>query len=90
MYFTYFALYSRKTDKVEWSKRYWKCVKFNPGTGYVSFVQMYKDNGRWIEFGRNVSRKVDNNWDWDDTKRMNGYEVVRITETVIRADNVVR
>lgn len=79
---------------VGWFTRFWKCVKFNPMTGYVSFVQLYKDNGRWIEFGRIVSRKVDNEWDWDDTKRMNGYEVVRITEhnttTVIRADNVVR
>ena len=76
-------------------KRYWKCVKFNPRTGYVSFVQLSKDNGRWIELG-NVSRKVDNDWDWNDTYRMNGYEVVRImnhstnTTYVIRADNVVK
>ena len=95
MYFTDIALLNRKTNKVGWFKRYWKCVKFNPRTGYVSFVRMYKDNGRWIEL-ENISRKVDNDWDWEDTKRVNGYEVVRITNHstnttyVIRADNVVK
>lgn len=95
MYFTEIALLNRKTNKVEWFKRYWKCVKFNPKTGYVSFVRMYKDNGRWVEL-ESASRKVYNDWDWDDTYRARGYEIVRIMNHstnhiyIIRADNVVR
>ncbi len=94
MYFSDIALFNRKTHKGEWFKRYWKCVKFNPKTGYVSFVRLSKDNGRWVEI-ENVSRKVDIDWDWNDVHRVNGYEVVRITNhstnsiTVIRADNIV-
>ena len=80
---------------VGWFTRFWKCVKINPKTGYVSFawVSKYMENGiwngRWVE-NKRISRKVDIECGWKKE-----YEVVRIknlhyTTSVIRADKVVK
>ena len=85
---------------VGWFTRFWKCVKVNPKTGYVSFVWIDKYTGKRCESinkytgkrceSKTISRKVDIERGWKKE-----YEVVRIKNlhgdiSVIRADNVVR
>lgn len=74
---------------VGWFTRFWKCVKINPKTGYVSFVWINKYTEKRFE-SKTISRKVDIERGWKKE-----YEVVRVKNlhdytSVIRADNVVR
>ena len=72
IYYSIQYRYNRK-DEIVPVKIYWKCVKRNPSTGYISFARLYSPT---MEEMNRVSRKVENFWDYKDYKRQNGYEQI--------------
>lgn len=67
-----------KEDKLVEVKVYWKCVKRNPDTGYISFVRLLGKHPKITDEGWTVSRKVRNQWDWNDYKHANGHEEIYV------------